>query len=424
MLTSTPQNTKLNFASDASGNIAILFGLMFMVFAFAAGMGIDYARVFDTSSRITAAADAAALAAGRALQDGRLTESDVTAAAQGFFQANLKGGSTPFGRITSFEATVDRASGAVTVAATAEVKMTLTAIAGFDKIDVPITSSAKFDQHDIELSMALDVTGSMAGSKIQSLKSATNDLIEILLPDGGTPNKVRIALAPYSSGVNAGSLADEATDGHSTACTFEREGLDPLGDHAPSANNFLKAPGYGVSAKATCPTAAKVVPLSDDKSKLKTSVAAYSAGGSTAGHMGVAWASYLVSPHWAGVVGGAAAPAPYRDGKTIKAVVLMTDGLFNTIGGIGYGDNSAQAAQSQSWAKSICSGLRDNGVIVYTVGFKLSEIRGNSERAAAAQTLLDCAGSQTRYFDADDQNALTDAFIAIAKQLNNLRLTQ
>ena len=414
---------KPSFATDEKGAIAIVFGLAFMVFVFAAGMGIDFARVMDTKSRVMAAADAAALAAGRALQDGRLTDADVTTAAEQFFAANLRNGATPFGTIKSFSATVDRDTGAVNIAASAEVRMTLASIAGLDKITFPVSSSAKFDQHDIELSMALDVTGSMSGGKIADLRTATNDLIDIMLPDGGTPNKVRVALAPYSSGVNAGALAAAATNNHSTACTFEREGTDPLGDQAPSYNNYLKAPGYGVAAGASCPSSSKVIALTDDKSALKASVSTYSAGGSTAGHLGVAWASYLVSPSWASVVGTDSAPAAYHDGRTIKAVVLMTDGMFNTIGGHNYGNGSRQAAQSQDWAKQICADLRTNkGVVVYTVGFKLDE-NPPSERAAARQTLLDCAGSEQRFFDADNRDALRQAFISIAKQLNNLRLT-
>lgn len=414
-----------SFSRNESGNLTIIFGLSLLVFVIAAGLGIDLARVMDTKSRIVAAADAAALAAGRALQDGRLTDADVTSAAEKYFLANVANGKTPFGTVKDVAATLDRSSGAVTVSANADVKMTLTAVAGFGTITVPVQSTAKFDSHDIELSLALDVTGSMGGNKIRALKTATRDLVEMLLPDGGTPNKVRIALAPYSSGVNAGNLANVATNGRSTGCTFEREGTDPAGDQAPSTGNFLKSQGYGgVPVGATCPSTSKVIALTTDKRSLLDSVDAYGASGSTAGHVGVAWASYLVSPNWASAVGGASAPAAYRDGKTIKAVVLMTDGLFNTLAGVHYGDSSPEAAQSQQTAKSICQGLRDNGVTVYTVGFKLKDISSQSQRAAAAQTLVDCAGSDLRYFDADDPTSLRDAFVAIAKQLNNLRLTQ
>jgi len=52
-------------------------------------------------------------------------------------------------------------------------------------------------QQDIDLSMALDVTGSMGSAgKLDALKAAAQDLFDILLPDGGKPHKVRIALAP------------------------------------------------------------------------------------------------------------------------------------------------------------------------------------------------------------------------------------
>jgi hypothetical protein len=45
--------------------------------------------------------------------------------------------------------------------------------------------------------MALDVTGSMGSAgKLDALKAAAQDLFDILLPDGGKPHKVRIALAP------------------------------------------------------------------------------------------------------------------------------------------------------------------------------------------------------------------------------------
>ncbi len=244
-----------------------------------------------------------------------------------------------------------------------------------------------------------------------------------MLKDEGTPNKVRIALAPYSSGVNAGSYAAAATGLDVSPCTFERDGADIAGNAAPEAGAFLKTIGSpGVARGAVCPDAT-IVPLTKEKATLISEIERYEARGSTAGHLGTLWAWYMLSDTWNSVFGGSEA-APFHDGKTKKALVLMTDGLFNTLAGIHYGDSSPEAAQSQQTAKSICQGLRDNGVTVYTVGFKLKDISSQSQRAAAAQTLVDCAGSDLRYFDADDPTSLRDAFVAIAKQLNNLRLTQ
>jgi hypothetical protein len=90
--------------------------------------------------------------------------------------------------------------------------MTLTRLAGVNDFVFPVVASASYQQQGIEMSMALDVTGSMCSAvKLDALKTAAQDLFDILLPDGGTPNKVRIALAPYSSGVNAGVYARTVT---------------------------------------------------------------------------------------------------------------------------------------------------------------------------------------------------------------------
>lgn len=41
-----------------------------------------------------------------------------------------------------------------------------------------------------------------------------------------------------------------------------------------------------------------IVPLSDNKTALKNSINSYTAAGSTAGHIGIAWAWYLLSPNF------------------------------------------------------------------------------------------------------------------------------
>ena len=243
----------------------------------------------------------------------------------------------------------------------------------------------------------------MQGQKIADLKSAAKDLVDILLPDGGTPNKVRIGLAPYAASVNAGVYAATVSNNASTACVHERGGAQAFTDAAPGQGTYL-----GFRNGLSCP-AAKVEPITDDKALLKSKIDTYTAGGSTAGHIGAAWASYLVSPQWTGTWPAASAPAPYGDGKTLKAIVLMTDGEFNTQYVNANGDSDSQARQ-------ICTETKDRNVVVYTIGFQ--------SPAQAEALLKDCASSPTHYFSAQNGNELRQAFIEIAQQLNNLRLTQ
>jgi Flp pilus assembly protein TadG len=64
MLKIKPLNVK-TFASDERGAVAMLFSLMMTALFFLAGMAIDYNRAMNVRSRISDAADAAALAAGQ-----------------------------------------------------------------------------------------------------------------------------------------------------------------------------------------------------------------------------------------------------------------------------------------------------------------------------------------------------------------------
>lgn len=407
------------FRDDERGGVALLFALSAILLMIFSGVAIDYSRVNHERTRVTSALDSAALAAGKALLDGRLTDADVIARAQSYFDQNMKVAER-FGTVNALDIQIDRANSGVSVSAIVEVPMTLSRIAGIDNFVFPVTAATAFKQQDIELSMALDVTGSMGSAgKLDALKSAAEDLFDILLPDSGTPNEVRIALAPYSSGVNAGSYAATVTGLPSPPgnCTFERERVNDVSDIAPANGTYLKAiGGTGITRGASCPSSSRIVPLTDDKALLRSEVRSYRASGSTAGHLGAQWGWYLISPNWAGIFTGNNAPVAYNDGKTVKAMILMTDGLFNTVAGRNDGDNSATAQLSSQIAVANCDAMRAQGIRVYTVGFQL----GNAQ---ATQTLKDCAGVPQNFFEAANGTELRDAFKAIAQQINNLHLT-
>lgn len=412
------------FRRDERGGVAIIFGLSAMAITMFAGIALDYSRINHERSRVTTAIDAAALAAGKAMLDGRLSDDEVKQIARAYFDENVRGSGNGFGSLESFDVQLDRSTNAVAINADVKVEMTLTRVAGYDNVVFPVRAAAQFEQQDIELSMALDVTGSMdRPGKMDALKRAGKELVRVMLPEEGTPNKVRIALAPYSSGVNAGDHFTAVT-GRSlgNGCTFEREGADMASEAAPAEGDFLKVAGApGVRATATCPSRG-VMKLSDERQALIDEFDYYAPTGSTAGHLGALWAWYMLSDRWNAVLGNDA--APYRDGKTKKALVLMTDGLFNTIGGTNNGDNSATARQSQQIAMDACAAMRGQDIMVFTVGFKLDEIASRSLRDRAETTLRNCSGNNpSRHFDAANEEGLISAFVAIAEQLNNLRLT-
>lgn len=393
-----------SFVQDRQGSVAIIFGLMFLAFAMIAGMAIDMGRITHMKTRLVSATDAAALAAGNALLDGRLNNAEIEDLAKTYFEKNLEQGGNMFGTVTPPAVQVNRATGEVLIDATATVPMSITKIAGFTEVNLPVNSATRFDQRDIELGIALDVTGSMRGTKIADLRAAAKDLVDILLPDGGQVNKVRIGLAPYAASVNAGAFAGAVTGGANVGntCVVERGGPERYSDALP-----VGIDGLGASTNTRCP-GAKIVPLTDDKATLKREIDGYGANGSTAGHLGAAWAWYLISPVWDTIWPSASKPVAYGNGQTIKAIILMTDGVFNTQYVAGNGNSSDQA-------RSVCSEMKSKGVAVYSIAFKAP--------GPAQEVLQECASSSSFYFNAENGQELRQAFTKIAQKLNNLRLT-
>jgi Flp pilus assembly protein TadG len=404
---STPKSTfaSATFASDDRGSVTLIFALMALVLVFAAGVGVDYARMLHARFNLSAAADAAALAAGRALGEGTRTDGEIRQLAEAYFRANLDEGHD-FGEIGDLTVAIDREAGRVKVDATAEVPMTLTRVAGFDDAEIPVTAETVAGQHEIELAMVLDVTGSMGSpaSKIADLRLAANGLVEQLLPDDGRPSRVRVALAPYAASVNAGSYFTAATGRRiGTGCVFERGGAARFREDAPTASSYL---GYDKSV--ACPSAS-VQPLTASKRVLTGQIDKLRASGQTAGHIGTAWGWYLLSPKWASIWPNDSRPEAYQPSKIIKAVLLMTDGEFNTEY---VSANGASATQ----ARSLCTNMKDEGIIVYSVGFMAG--------SAAERLLEDCATSPGHYFPASNGDALQTAFNAIGQSLSNLHLSQ
>jgi hypothetical protein len=163
---------------------------------------------------------------------------------------------------------------------------------------------------------------------------------------------------------------------------------------------------------------------------LKSSIDAYVVSGVTAGHLGTAWAWYMLCPHWGYLWPAASRPAPYGAAKLAKIAVLMTDGEYNTQYCQGIVDRNSFALSSDSincsspngpstdQARTLCSHMKAAGVTVYTVGFDLG---GNP---TAIDTLSDCASSPEHFYNATTGDELRQAFRDIALKIAILRLVE
>ncbi|MGQ0457334.1 MAG: VWA domain-containing protein [Hyphomicrobium sp.] len=413
-----------SFQREERGSVVLTFALMTFVLFFLSGIAIDQARLYDVRSKISDAVDSASLVAGRAMLDGKLTDEEIVELAKTYFALNAKN-ATRMGALSEPEVAIDRANGKVDISVKADVAMTLTRLGGYDSISIPVTSSAEFQQRDIEVGMALDITGSMdkrigGVRKIDSLKSAFKEFTTELFPENdAATQKVRVALAPYSGSIKLGPYAAAATGGKSKdGCVTERKGGEANDD---SGLFYVKEDGVkdvdptgGQGSDYDCAKSKpSITPLSDNKATLDDIVDDYDAGGYTGGHFGVQWAWNTISENWSGAFTGDSKPAPYAEveaGNLMKAVVLMTDGEFNTAF---HGKTSAQQALA------MCEAIRKKDVVVFTVGFGL----GADE--TALNTLKACATPGEGYFaNAESEEELKNIFRQFAGKLAQLRISK
>ncbi len=406
------------FRRDAEGTVAIIFGLSAFLLVLVTGLAIDFGRVMHAERSISSAADAAALAAAKGLKVSGLSDAEVQDVAQKFFNANMAGHGGDYAVVNSFSVNIDRLNNSVRLDISTDVPTLFGNVAGIDKVSVPKTAVAIYDTKDIEIGIQLDVTGSMCMpcTKIDALKDAvagTDGLLDILMPDSGSTNNVRIGLAPFAAGVNAGAYAGAVSDYRVGAdnCVYERRDISLQATETAPIGYAALAVKSDLPGASACPNRAEVVGLTNDKSLLRSEVNGLTTGGSTAGHLGAAWAWGLVSPAWASIWGGTP-PAAYNDGRTSKYVILMTDGTYNTVGGK---NSASNTPKSKKFADDTCTAMKDKGVVVYTIGFQVP----NGDKPG----LKNCASSQSKFYDANDAEALRAAFRAIAEEINSLRLS-
>ncbi|MGB3627593.1 MAG: pilus assembly protein TadG-related protein [Henriciella sp.] len=147
--------------------------------------------------------------------------------------------------------------------------------------------------------------------------------------------------------------------------------------------------------------------LNDNATQIEKYIDDLYANRGTAGHQGIAWGWYLISPKWKAVFDGTAEPLAYDEPDSTKAMIVMTDGEFNSQFYSSQGGSTAQA-------KAVCDEIKDAGVIIYTVAF---------DAPAEGVAVLDyCASGEEFAFRASNGQELLDSYQAIAAAISDLRI--
>ncbi len=413
------------FGADRSGSVAMMFILVLIIMMFVIGIAIDLGRAQRASADVVGAIDTAALAAAKAVIEDDLTDAEVTKLVEQYLAVHIDAGELRGGSFSGVHVVVDRKEGTVQIDLDVRVPTTLTRVARQDAIQFHKFATATYKPKNVELAMVLDTTGSMTNNnKIDDLKTAASQAVDILLP-AGEPLINRVALAPYSASIRVTPFSGSVSGGTSTDCVVERDGADAFTDAAP-ASSPVGTSDSGTNGRYSCP-GQTIMPLSKNATALKAAINSYVAGGGTAGQVGLAWGWYQVSPNWKTLFPKASQPKPYKDPNTIKSIILMTDGAFNTAYFNGpVATDADQEATSTSQTLQLCDAIKASGISIYTIGFDLASNPPPGD-VTAPILLSDCASDNPdggkEYYDAADGGALSAAFKKIATKLSALRMS-
>jgi Flp pilus assembly protein TadG len=441
-----PRRWITSFLGDGRAAVATVVALAIVPLAIAAGVAIDVGRAVAARTSLRTALDAAALAAAQ-----EKSEAAALATVERYLRANYE--ASRWGALSGFS--VRQGELTLAVDARATVPTTLLRVLGVREIEVGAEAEVTVGGANLEVALVLDVTGSMAqGTRIADLRAAATDLVNIVVRDVQAPFYSKVAIVPYSMGVNVGTLADTVrgpvragtctTPGCSfitfknvfnkdrtfavSTCVSERIGPHAYTDAPPSTARV----GYNYPAPGNPCLTSQIQPLTTDRTLLTARIASLTASGSTAGHVGIAWGWYTLSPNF-GVWTGTSVPASYADPDTRKILVLMTDGEYNSsycngvisrtsTTGSGSRENhincDAPNGHSFDQAQALCTAIKRTGITIFTVGFQIH----NDPRAR--DLMSRCASSAEHAFTAETGAELRATFQQIAKRISKLRLSR
>lgn len=414
------------FLAAASGNISLVFALSLAPLAAGVGGALDYTRTMTIGSEIQSALDAGVLAAASLSQGG-----DPETVVRAYVEAAI---AEHDGVIENLVVTVDSTIALnardVTADAVVSVPTLLLPVVGIDRLTMLRASQATEQIRNLEIALVLDVSGSMSGSKIEALRDAAAEFVNVMF-DADPGGLTSLSIIPYNGGVRLPDLVNaQIVSGGSP----ERSGCPELGEDHPVS---VALPANGLPwlewrgqeqrdghSSSFCPESDEAsVFLQQERQPLLDLIDRLDAGGNTGLDVATAWGARALDPLWRGRLGGVfpERPVDYQSEGTLKVLVVMTDGAA-TAQRRTYQDSDGDwqtyslysSSQARTNMAAACDAAALEGVAIYTIAFQVS---GSTNR----DLMRNCASQSQNYFEVETMD-IAAAFSAIAADLNSLRL--
>ncbi len=359
------------FASGEDGSMTINALFLFITILAITGLGVDLMRFERNRSILQYTVDRAVLAAA---------DLDQTIPPQQVVEAYLdKAGLGEY--LTGVDVQESIGYRKVTATAEMEVPTHFVNFTGVRSFSAPAASAAEESIGGVEISLVLDVSGSMnSNNRLPRLKVAAKEFVDQMI-ENSEDGKLSISIIPYASQVsvpdsifdqlNVSTEHDYSNCVNFTSSQFSSRTLsptdpltrtmhfDPWYNYDARINASPDILGEGTSSGSSLPVceareSREILPLQKDATVLKNYIEGFIARGNTSLEIGMKWGTALLDPSMRPVVSQLAAnneipsvfgdrPGAYGTSETLKVIVLMTDGANTTQYYIpeGYrGDNS------------------------------------------------------------------------------------
>jgi len=426
------------------------------------GLSVDAGRGYMVKSRLGDALDAAALAGAQVVHDQAKFDQDVDM----FFYANFPKGFLGADPVL-IKPSVDANTPTITLSATATVNTTFTRFLGYETMTVGSSTEVTRLTSSMDVVIAIDMSGSMEGSKLADAKDAAEELVDILFGSESTKTLLQVGLVPWTGKVNVTengvaftSSTFDSVSGHYKAnnspvpltedpptnwrgCVYSRyeengveddaddrigaatvngrvwDAWKPMGNEAEPVST-TNCQGTGSGSECPC-TQNGVTKLTNKKSDVDTAITQLSNPvGATNIASGLAWAWRVLMPK-----------APFTEGVLVpkgrhtRAIVLLTDGEQQGWYSDAYDGQFGSAAPPPSnpgldaRLKAIAAAVKAQGVEIFTIQYDAS-----SDGLDELMQGVASGPSSPYWFSADNASQLKGAFQEVANHLSELRLSK
>ncbi len=456
-----------HFSKSEDGSITIFACFMILIMMTICGIGVDMMRHEMERTRLQAVSDRAVLAA--ADLDQTL---DPEAVVRDYF---AKSGMAEYVSAVNVDEGLNYRT--VTVDASNSIKTQFMDTLGVENLTVPAYAKAEEKIQKVEISLVVDISGSMNNNnKMQNLKNAAGVFVDtVLKPEN--EDLISVSLVPYSEHVNAGPMifdqlninqvhpwshCVEIPDSEFNKARFDIvRSYDQMQHFQWNYYSIESGNQQNTLYDTVCPRNSyeRILPFSQNATYIKSQINQFKPRSGTSIFLGMKWGVGMLQPNFrpiitslsnSGSVDAAFAnrPSALNDPETLKTVILMTDGqndrsmripdwYYNSDSEIVHWSRynlqyylnryvsyyyhndfyyeKYNASQGDTLLSNICDAAKEARIVIWSIGFEVTD--------HGASVMRDCASSPSHFFRVEGVE-IEDAFEAIARQINQLRLTQ